>query len=184
MSEIRPDTPASKAGLQTGDVIVRFAGKPVAKPWQLQGVVEESPVGSRQPMVVIRDGHETTLTVNLEKQPASYGVAEESTPGAEHGSPSTFDKLGLSVEELTPELAKHLGVNDHSGLAITNVRSGSLADQAGLSQGMVIAQVNRKPVKTPADLNKALAGQSLSKGILLLVHSRQGSRFVVLRATE
>ena len=85
------------------------------------------------------------------------------------------------MENLTPEVAEHLGVKAEHGVAITDVRSGSPAELAGLSTGMVITEADRHPVKTTDDLRKALETRPLDKGVLLLVRSAEGSRFVVLR---
>jgi serine protease Do len=72
---------------------------------------------------------------------------------------------------------------DH-GVVVTEVRPGSLASQAGVAPGMVVTQANRKPVRSVEDLRKILEEQPLEKGILLLLQSAQGSRFVVIRAQE
>jgi serine protease Do len=187
VSEVRPDTPASKAGLRSGDVILEFAGHTVSKPWQLQGLVEETATGSSQKITVLRDGKQTTLDIRPAVQPADYGVAEnESAEPSESGSPqaSSFDKLGLAVETLTPEVAQQLGIRNPKGVVISHVESGSPAEAAGLSEGMVIAQVNRKAVATVAEFRQALGHHPLKDGVLLLVHSKEGSRFVVLRVEE
>ena len=85
------------------------------------------------------------------------------------------------MEDLTPEVAEHLGVKADHGVAITEVRSGSPADLAGLTTGMVITEANRQPVKTTDDLAQGAGGRPLDKGVLLLVRSAEGSRFVVIR---
>ncbi len=75
MTEVRPNTPAAKAGLKPADVILDFAGKAVSSPRQLQGLVEMSKVGSSEPLTVLRDGKRMTLNVNCAEQPADFGVA-------------------------------------------------------------------------------------------------------------
>ena len=69
ITDVQPDTPAAKAGLKPGDVIVEFAGKPVASPQELQGVVERAKIGGEQATVVLRDGKRVTLNVTLREQP-------------------------------------------------------------------------------------------------------------------
>ena len=135
----------------------------------------------------MRDGKQLTLDIRPAVQPANYGVAEnESNAPDESESPKTssFDKLGLAVETLTPEVAEQLGVRNPKGVVISHVESGSPADLAGLSEGMVIAQVNRQAVANVAEFRKALSTHPLQGGVLLLVHSKEGSRFVVLRVEE
>jgi serine protease Do len=187
VTEVRPDAPAAHAGIRPGDVIVEYAGQAVSKPWQLQGLVEEAKIGSTMKIVVLRDGKRMSLDVQPAAQPANYGVAaSESAEPSESGSAesSSFEKLGLAAEKLTPEIAQQLGIREHQGVVITHVESGSPAEMAGLSEGMVITQVNRTAVATVAEFRKALGSHPLKDSVLLLVHSKEGSRFVVLRADE
>lgn len=176
VTDVRPDSPAAKAGLQSGDVILKYAGKPVNKTWQLQAMVEETPSGSKQPLVVLRDGKETTLNITPAVQPANYGEREEGAP--EVGQKAAEGKLGLAVETLTPQVAERLNVSDKSGVVITEVQPGSVAHMAGLREGMVITQVNRKPVRDAEQFAKMV--KDSKDGVLLLVRTEQGSRFVVL----
>jgi S1-C subfamily serine protease len=87
------------------------------------------------------------------------------------------------VSNLTPEVAEKLGVKAGEGVVITDVHNGSLADQAGLASGMVIAQVGQQPVKSIKEFVKAMAKQSLEKGVMFLVRSPQGARFIVIRSS-
>lgn len=98
--------------------------------------------------------------------------------------PAKVDRLGLQVDTLTKEVADQLGLQAGEGVVITEVAPGSLADRAGLSTGMVITQVNRKPVKSVEDFKKALDAQPVSKGVLLLIRTPEGSRFVAIRAED
>jgi S1-C subfamily serine protease len=86
------------------------------------------------------------------------------------------------VADLTPPVAEQLGIKSDHGVVVTEVRAGSPADRAGLSSGMVITEANRQAVKTVDDFRKALDTKSLKKGILLLIRSAEGSRFVVIGA--
>jgi serine protease Do len=182
VAEILPDGPAAKAGVHTGDVILEFAGHEVKGPAELQGMVEQAPIGQRASLVVLRDGKRTTLDFVTSEMPANAGVARSGSHGQGGGESSRFDKLGLQVETLTPELAEQLGVKAASGVVITNVVQGNLANLAGLSNGMVITEVNRKPVKSVDDFRKAVNQRTIAKGLLLLVETNNGSRYVVLRA--
>jgi serine protease Do len=182
VSEILPDGPAAKAGVHTGDVILEFAGHEVKVPAELQGLVEQAPIGQRQSLVVLRNGKRVTLDFVTAEMPANAGVAHSGSRGHGGGEASRFEKLGLQVETLTSELAEQLGVKAASGVVITNVVQGSLADMAGLSNGMVISEVNRKPVKSVDEFRKAVNERTIAKGLLLLVETSNGSRYVVLRA--
>jgi serine protease Do len=182
VGDVQQNTPAAKAGVKTGDVIVEFNGRKVTSTNELQFHVEQTKIGSTVPLVVLRDGKRVTLQVTLEEQPANFGLARRGLRGG-FGQPETsqFDKLGLEVAALTPEVAERLGVKGGEGVVITQVRPGSAADEAGLSSGMIIVQANRKAVKTVADLEKAVGEPASEKGVLLLVRDAQGSRFVVLK---
>jgi serine protease Do len=182
VTEVRPDTPAAKAGLKSGDIILRFAGEAVSSPRELQGIVEKTKIGQSEPLLVLRDGKQLTLKATCGELPAEAAVAMAGSPGSESPQTAQFDKLGIEVENLTPQIAEQLAVKVDHGAAITEVRNGSLAEMAGLAAGMVITEADRQPVKSVADLRKALAAKPLSQGLLLLVQSAQGSRFVVLRA--
>jgi serine protease Do len=180
VTEVRPDTPAAKAGLKTGDIILQFAGEPVTSPRELQGIVERAKIGSSQPLLVLRDGKRLTLSATCGELPGDVALAG-GTSGPANPETSRFDKLGMQVEDLTPQVAQQLGVKIEHGAVITDVHSGSPAELAGLATGMVITEANRQPVKTVADLHKALEARPLGEGVLLLVRSAEGSRYVAIR---
>jgi serine protease Do len=182
--EVRDNTPAAKAGVQPGDMILKFAGQTVNTPLELQSLVEKSTIGTSQPLVLLRDGKELTVQVVSKELPTDETVASKSTEHGESGSHATFDKLGIQAETLTGSLAEQLGVKADFGVVVTEVHSGSPAAIAGLDKGMVITHVGRKPVKSLADLRKALDTDSLSKGLMLTVRTEGGSRLVIIRAGE
>ena len=182
VSSVQPNTPAAKAGLKAGDVILDFNGASVATPNELQGAVEQAKIGSSVPMIVLRDGKRVTLNVAAEEQPKNFGLArgsvrEEREPRSEG---SKFEKLGIEVSDLTDSVAEKLGVKSGEGVVITRVLPDSPAAEAGLASGTVITQANRQPVKSVADLEKAIT-RSGDKGVLLLVRDNEASRFVVIR---
>jgi len=184
VTEVRSNTPAAKAGLKPGDVILDFAGKAVSNPRQLQGLVEMSKVGGAESLTVLRDGKQMTLNVNCAEQPADFTVARTGSGESRNRDSSDFEKLGIQVADLTTPVAEHLGIKAEHGVVITDVRSGSPADLAGLTSRMVIAEANRQPVKTVDDFRKVMGTKSLEKGVLLLIRSAEGSRFVVIAESE
>lgn len=186
VSNVQEDTPAEKAGLKPGDVIVEFGGVQVASPQHLQGLVEQAPIDGKSELVVVRDGKPVKLSVTVKEQPSDSSVASHSRKraGEDKAESSRFDELGMDVEALTDEVAEQLGVKADHGVVITNVRSGGVADTAGLESGMVVVEAARKPIKSVGDLEKALSDESLQKGVLLLVRTEKGSSFVVLRTEK
>ena len=183
VSDVLPKGPAAEAGLKAGDVIVEFAGKPINNALELQTAVEEASVGQRLPIVVVRDGKRMTLDVMTREQPANYGLAQGESQVPGQGESVQDEKSGLEVSDLTADVAQKLGIKEGEGVVITDVKAGSPAESAGLSSGMVIVTVNRKPVKSTADFQKAMSDQSLEKGVLLLVRDARGTRFVVMRSS-
>jgi len=181
--EVRDNTPAAKAGVQPGDVILKFAGQSVNTPRELQNFVETSAIGSSHPLLLLRDGKELTINVVSNELPGDLTAAEKPAAHSEGGQ-TNFEKLGIQAEPLTGSLAKQLGVKADSGVAITEVRDGSPAATAGLDKGMVITHVNRKPVMTLAELRKELDSHPLSEGLVLTVRTDQGSRMVMIRVAE
>jgi serine protease Do len=184
VADVQPKAPAADAGMKAGDVIVQFAGKPVANPQELQQIVEQSPIDAPQAVTVVRDGKRVELKVTVREQPANYGLARGRLQAPGPGGSSRYEKLGIEVSPLTADIAEKLGIGSTEGVVITSVHEGSPAALAGLAGGMVITQVNRKPVKSIEEFRAAMEKQSLEKGILLLVRTAQGAQFVMIRSAE
>ena len=172
-------SPAAKAGVKEGDIILEFSGKKVSSPQQLQGYVEETPIGVSQRLKLVRSGKTLELDIVPGEQPADYGLAmaEQMVP---HGRPQTvrLDKLGIQAQTLTPEIAKRLEIPADHGAVITDVRAASPAALAGLDSGMVILQAQGKPVANADDLRKILSGKGAERDVLLHIQTAQGKRFV------
>jgi serine protease Do len=185
VTDVQPDSPAAKAGLQSQDVIVEFAGTKIRSPNQLSGVVARSAINARQPVTVIREGKRVELAVNLREMPTNYGETpsrEREADGEGAQQSRDYNKLGLQVGPLTGDVARQLGLSAGSGVVITSVEEGSPAASAGLTPGEVITQVGRKTVKDVAGFEAELKNASLDRGVLLLVRSGERSRFVVIKS--
>jgi serine protease Do len=186
VTEVFPDSPAAQAGIHPQDVIVEFAGQPIQHSAQLPAIAGRSLIGSKQPVVVLRDGKKVELTMTLREQPANFGVrasgeADREEPQGE--SPSQkFDKFGLEVAPLEADVARQLGMKDSSGVVITGVQEESPAAKAGLEPTMAITQVGRKAVKSVAEFEAAIKSADMNKGVLLLVRTAEGSRFIVVHS--
>jgi len=179
VTDVFPTTPAAKAGLETGDVIVEFDGQAVRDPQQLQLAVERSEFGKEVAIDIVRQGKAMRLSYYPEEQPTEFGVRGAVRP--EPRSTRRMEKLGLEVAPLDADVAEQLGMSEVSGVVITSVRSNSLAANAGLNSGMVIVQVNRQPVETVDEFVTAMENSDGGNGALLLVRTESGSRFVVLK---
>ncbi len=173
VAQVLPDSPAAKAGLQAGDVIVAFDGHPIAKSSDLPHLVAATPVGRTATVQVLRDGKPRTVTAEIAALPEPQQAAEAASPGRE--------RLGLSIQPLTSALAKKLEVPDKAGLVVAGVKDGSPADEAGIQPGDVIVQVNRKPVRTVLELRQALAAQKPGEPTLFQIHRKDASLFVAVQ---
>jgi len=177
IAKVGPGTPAAKAGLQDGDILLEFAGQAVKDPRSLQRLVAGQAMGKNVELTVYRDGAKKTLTLTVENQPEAFGIT--TSPSAEPGL-TTFGKIGVKVTDLTSKRAKELGFPEESRVLITDVDPESAAGRAGLRSGMLILQVDGKPVKTVAEVQTAFDKSSLAKGYLLQVRSPQGGTMYVL----
>ena len=175
IAEVSKDSPADKAGLKHGDVIVEFDGHAVENVGQFRNQVALTPPGKKVEMVVIRDGKRKTLRVKIGNREKSPVVA------ALEGK--TLDKLGIEVQNLTKDLADQLGYENGEGVLIADVRPGSPADEAGLRRGALILEANRRTVRNVKELTEALADSVKTKRVLLLVRNPRSSyaQFVLLR---
>jgi serine protease Do len=182
VSDVNKGTPAEKAGLKPGDVVLGFAGFEVNSSIGLQRAVETQEVGSTQSMVVLRDGKRITLKVNLAEQPEQYGLASRYrnyyTPDK-----SALPGLGIDVLDLTPELAKQLGYDQQEGVVIRNVEAGSAASRAGLQPGMVVLEADGERVTSPDQFREIVDRAAEKDGkVLLRVMTRDGAaRYLRLR---
>jgi serine protease Do len=182
VTEVRNDTPAEKAGVKVGDVITDYAGTPIRDPRQLSAVVARTELGSKQPLKLMRDGKEVTLHVTLQEMPANFKVAQQSSgPSQQEVEGTSVKSLGLEVVKLTADRAEELGLKAKEGVLIVSVDDDGAAARAGLETGMVIERVGQTPVRTPEELQGALKDASLERGVLLLVRTEGGSRFMVVK---
>lgn len=172
VAQVLRDSPGARGGLQAGDVIVGFDGRALDKEGELPRFVAATPVGREVPLQVIRDRRSLTLTVR---------VAELPEPREVDAAAADRVRLGVAVQRLTPELAQQLGVTDRDGVVVVEVEDGSPAAEAGIEPGDIIAQANRQPVQTVADLRRALEGQDAGEPLLIQIHRKGSSLFVALR---
>ncbi len=177
VAQVYPDSAAAKAGVKARDVIVRYDGREVEDMTQLRNMVAATAPGTETKLVVIRDGKEETLTVRVGTLTPQMATGE--TPGEEEGG-SALGKLGLSVQTLTPDLAKQFGLQAAEGALITDVQEGGPASLAGLQEGDLIVEANRQKVASADDLRQALNKAKDKDALLLLIKRKSASLFIVL----
>lgn len=170
-------SPAAKAGLRSGDVIVEFDGKRVTSPKQLTEMVADTPIGKATALKYVRDGRAETATINLGERPASAG---DSDPSDRDDPEEDGGKIGVSISPVTAELARELKLKIPGGVAVANVQPDSPAAEAGLQRGDVIHRVNRTPVNNRQDYFGALASLKGEKEVTLQVERGGQLRYVSL----
>ncbi|MBM4148285.1 MAG: DegQ family serine endoprotease [Lentisphaerae bacterium] len=167
-----PSSPAEKAGIETGDVILELNGKTVRDLGSFRNTVAAMGPGAKTALKIAREGKHLNIEVITSDLDDENGAAEGGEPGVD---------IGLQVQELTPEIAGRLGPGrSERGVVVSDVEQGSAAWNAGIRPGMVITSVNRKPVSSVRDFHSALADARKVKSVLLRVRLEQGSRFVVI----
>lgn len=181
VTDVRPDSSGAKAGLNSGDVILEFDGQAVNTPRDLQRTVERADMAKQHTIIVMRDGQRATLTSDVAELPSNKSQASEPV-ATKQAEPSAFPELGLKLAPLTHEMANQLNLKSTEGVVITEVTRNSPADNVGLEAGMVIAKVGTTPVKTVAEFEVASKKVTLKDGLLLLVQTGAGSRYIVLNA--
>jgi serine protease Do len=178
VAEVLKDGPALAAGVQRGDVIVEYDGKPVAASQELPLMVARTPMGKTVTLKVIRDKKPLDLNTTItQSHEAELALAEKARPG-EPGAPSPY---GLRVKDLSPELARELGLDTGSGVVISSVEPGSRAEESGLRARDVIVEVNRTGVKNVEAYQKAIKAGGKGKIVLLLVKRADTTLYFALK---
>jgi serine protease Do len=186
VASIQRDGPAGKSDLQVSDVILAVDGKPVGTPQELRSEIRGKKIDSPVTLEVFRDGRRLKVKVSPGEwvQPTRTTVVASKKPSTDQQPAKEPAKVGITVQELTPELAQKFNVPERSGVLISAVDKHSAAALRGLCPGDVITSVNRRPTFSQKQFEDALKAASLSKGILLNVIGSQAVRFEILKSTE
>jgi serine protease Do len=172
VAQVSEDSPAEKAGLRQGDVIVEYRGEPVTDVGSFRNRVSLTAPGSTEAVTVLRDGNRKTLRVTIGKLTEEKLIAQ--------GPAQSLDEIGLTVQSMTPQLAEQFDAKPGEGVVVTEVRPGSIAAMAGIETGSVILQVNREPIGSAADFQRAVKESAADKRVLLLVRKGGMQRYVAL----
>jgi serine protease Do len=179
VTEVEPDSPGAKAGLQIGDVITEIDGRKISDSGELQVNVGQKQPGTKVEVTVLRDGKTMTLPVTLEALGSHSGEKNAESEG------QGKMRWGLGLDNLTPEMRDQLQTpNNLHGAVIEQVQPGSSADNAGLQQGDIILEVDRHKVQSAADVQQALQNVPKGQDALLLVWSNGGNTFRVMHSPE
>ncbi len=172
VAQVSPGSPAEEAGLEQGDVIVAYQGQDVTNVGTFRNQVSLTQPGTEARLAIVRDGERIDLSVTLGTLEGAQMATGDTVESAE--------EIGLSVQTMTPELARQFDMEPGEGVVVTQVVSGSVADAAGIQAGMVILEVNRNPVTSAEAFNRAISAAGDEQRALLLIRTNGGQRFVVL----
>ncbi len=175
VSDVFAGDPADKAGIKTGDVIIKIDGNDIQDTHELIKIVAGIAVGEKVKIMVIRDGKRKIFTVTVTERPESGDIARETS------DEKSEEHLGMTVQAITPEIAEHLGLTDPSGVVIAQVESGSPADEAGLQGGDIVIQINRSRISSLEDYRDVMSRVVSSDSVLLLIQREKSKFFAVVR---
>jgi len=175
VAEVVENSPAKKAGIQRGDVIVKFNGHDIDQNNELPVIVAKTKVGETISLDVIRNAKRITLKTKVEELKDEAKSTDIANPEAEKNS------LGLGVQNLTPEIARSLGLKITEGVIITAVQPESEGDKKGLKTGDIILEADSTPVRTTRDFASILSALPKNKPLLLLVQRSGSTIFITLR---
>lgn len=188
VASITSDGPAQKAGVQVGDIILSFNGKPVDDMRTLPRIVADAEIGATAPATVWRGGKEVSVKVEVgELEKAEEQELVEKTTQPETAAPDTGEALpdlGIKTRALTPDLRSQFNLPaDINGLVVMDIDASADAARKGLTEGDVIVEMNQMPLKSTDDAKKALAEARTAKktSVLLLVNRQGDVQFIALK---
>jgi serine protease Do len=182
ISDVLADSPARRARLERGDVIIEFDGRVVENPTQFRNLVAQTPIGKKVHIKLLRNGQTKELDVTIAEQPRTMVQAESPGDGNEE-TRSSGAFAGLDVRELTPELARrfNLSRDGQGGVVVARVADGSPAGEAGVQVGDVITEVNRKQIVTLRDFQNVTDKLSSKDPALVLVHRNGRNLYLTIQ---
>src|SRR6476646_2433464 len=172
VSNVVPNGPAGKAGVQVGDTITSVDGKPVKNGNELVEEIAWRKPGSVVNLGVTRNGKKQDLKVTIADRQKLFGQRLGDEEENNNRAEPTQSKLGFTVRNLTPEMANRLGLSNSKGVVVSDVKPSSFAEDVGLSRGDVILEINKQPITNEDDFNRVVAGLKSGQDVVFLVRPR------------
>ena len=190
IENVGANSPAEKAGLLTGDIILSVDGKEVTSTLGLQGLVERLKPGESYDVVILREGAKKTVSVKMEKMPGDFTLArkmlnkpklekEEALPN--DSQTLSDEKLGLTLTEISPEISKQLDLSVSQGVLVTAVTERGVAETMGVKSGDVVVKLGSHKIKSLEDYEQAMKKLETSREIVLGLKSGKSTKILVLR---
>jgi serine protease Do len=175
VADVTEGGPADKAGIERGDVIVRFDGVEVEEMNDLPYLVASTPVGKQVTVEAIRKGDTKRFRVTIGelKEEGESPVVAKAGP-----------ELGMTVREITPELADRFALSESSGVVVIDVERNSPAAEAGIRAGDVIVEVDQDPVRSMEEFDERIRGYKPGDTLLLLISRRGTTLYLTLTIPE
>ena len=175
-----PESPATKAGLQSGDVITVFDGRAVTTARQLTEVVAATPVGKQVKVDFIRDGKQESVTVEIAERSSNLNAQAPEQPQSDGGGSAESSSVGLSVRAVTPDVAARMNLKIPNGVLVVSVEPGSPAGRAGISHGDVIHQVGKTKVSNVDEFIQAMRALKSGEAAAIQLERGRQMTFVVI----
>lgn len=172
VADVFKGDPADKAGIKTGDVIIEINGQEITNTHELLKVVAGIAVGKEVEVKIIRNGKTKILPVRITERPEKETLAE---------AKKSRKYFGMTVQEVTPEIAEHLGLKDIYGVIVTEVEAGSPAEEAQIKEEDIILQINKKRVASLEDYIGMMSRVESEESVLMLVKRGDIKFFTVVR---
>ncbi len=170
VNQVVEDSPAEKAGLKHGDIIIEMDGKAVEEYDKFRRDIAKLPPQTEVKLIVIRDGQKETVVVELAERQADIAQAETAEL-----------QLGIKVQNLTEEMAGRLGIEDEKGVVVVEVEQGSDAQRAGIVAGMIIKEVNKEPAENVKQFNRQIKKAQKAGSVLLYVKKDGLSQYIYVK---
>jgi serine protease Do len=175
VADVIPNGAAEAAGIKRGDIIVKFDGKNIDEMNELPRIMASTPVGKEVEVGIIRDGKPLTLKLKVGE------LKDEAEPAP---AEKTKFELGMSVQEITPEIARQLQLPEASGVIVTQVEPGSVADEAGIQRGDIIREINGETIRKLSDYQAALAKAKTREITRLLIKRGERNLYFTIRTMK
>jgi len=186
---VNPDGPAAEAGIEAGDVVVRFDGQDVLEMRELPKIVANTGPDKVVPVIVLRQGEEITFSVKIGRLETSVAEnGDDTKPEEPEKEPITAEILGMELSALSDDLREQFNIEESvDGVIVTAVDGASTAADKGIMPGTVIVEVSQSDVDTPGDVLRRIEElkEEGRRSVLLLLSSAKGElRFIAIRIEE
>jgi serine protease Do len=187
VSNVLQGSPAAVAGIEKGDVILKFDSHPIGEMRRLPRIVADTPIDKTVDVSLWRNGKEQQVKVKIGELDETAVAAVAEQPEKETPEPAKVEALGMSLAEVTPDLREKFQLDQEaSGVLITGVAEGSAAAEKGLRAGDVVVEVDQKEVGTPKEVEAQItAARNGNQRVVTFLIYRQGDfQWVALRVDQ